>query len=73
MRSATSSSAPLLLYGLAALLHPAARVFGGRGGFREARAAVFWAALLGGPIAVGIALVGAAVEIVAGPRMSSAG
>lgn len=64
--------APLLLYGLAALLHLAARPFGGLGGLRSARAALFWAALLGGPIALAIALTGVAVEIVAGPRMSAA-
>jgi len=42
--------APLLLYAVAALLHLAARAFGGRGGFLGARAALFWAALLGAPI-----------------------
>lgn len=64
--------APLLLYGCAALLHLGARAFGGRGGFLGARASLFWAALLAGPIALGIALAGVAVEIVAGPRMSPA-
>lgn len=61
--------APLLLYGCAALLHLASRVFEGQGGFLGARAALFWAAALAGPIALAVALVGVAVEIVAGPRM----
>jgi hypothetical protein len=41
----------------------------GQGGFLGARAALFWAAALAGPIALAVALVGVAVEIVAGPRM----
>ena len=40
--------APLLAYGLAALVHLAARAFGARGGFLAARAALFWSALAGG-------------------------
>ena len=58
--------APLLFYGLAALLHLAARAFGGRGGYLGARSALFWAALLGGPIALALALAGALVEIAGG-------
>ena len=58
--------APLLFYGLAALLHLAARAFGGRGGFLGARAALFWAALLGAPIALALALAGALLEIAGG-------
>src|SRR5690606_25802348 len=38
--------APLLFYGLAALVHLVARAFGGRGGFAEARAALFFSLLL---------------------------
>lgn len=49
---------PLVAYGLAALVHLAARAFGGRGDWPDARAAVFRAALLGGPIAVALALIG---------------
>lgn len=58
--------APLLFYGLAALLHLVARAFGGRGGFLGARAALFWVALLGAPIALGLALAGALAEIAGG-------
>lgn len=58
--------APLLAYGAAALIHLLARGFGGRGGFLGARAAVFWAALLGAPIALGLALVGVGAELVTG-------
>ncbi len=61
--------APLLLYGLAALMHLAARAFGGRGAFLGARSALFWAALLGGPIALALALAGVLVEIAGGPRL----
>ncbi len=57
--------APLLAYGLAAVLHLAARAFGGRGGFLGARSALFRAALLGAPIAILVALAGVATEIVA--------
>jgi hypothetical protein len=59
--------APLVMYGLAALLHLAARAAGGRGGFLGARAALFWSAMLGGPIALALALTGVAAELVAGP------
>jgi hypothetical protein len=47
--------APLVGYGLAALVHLAARAFGAQGGFLVARAALFWAALLGAPMALGLA------------------
>ena len=60
--------APLLLYALAALVHLAACGFGGRGGFLAARAAVFWAAVLGAPIAMLLALAGVAGEVLAGAR-----
>lgn len=59
--------APLLAYAVAALVHLAARGFGARGGFRAARAALFWSLLLAAPVAIGLALLGAAVEIMA-PR-----
>ncbi len=58
--------APLIGYGLAALVHLGGLVFGARGGFRGARAAVFWALLLGAPIAIGLALVGVAAELASG-------
>lgn len=40
---------PLALYGLAALSRLGARLFGGRGNWRAARAALFWALLLAIP------------------------
>lgn len=58
--------APLLFYGLAAMLHLVGRVFGARGGFLPARAALFWALLLGAPIALGLALVSALAEMALG-------
>jgi hypothetical protein len=61
--------APLLLYGLAALLHLAARAFGGRGGFLGARAALFRTALAGTPIALVLALAGVAAELAGGGRL----
>jgi hypothetical protein len=57
--------APLLAYAAAAVLHLAARAFGGRGGFLGARAALFWAALLGAPIALALALAGVGAELTA--------
>jgi hypothetical protein len=54
--------APLLAYGFAALVHLVARLFGARGGFLPARAAVFWSALLMAPLALALALVGVAAE-----------
>jgi hypothetical protein len=56
---------PLLAYVLAALAHLAARGFGARGGFREARAALFWSLLMVAPVAVALALVGVATEVAA--------
>lgn len=61
--------APLLLYGVAALLHLAARAFGGRGGFLAARAALFWALVLAAPMALGLALAGALLEMAGGGRL----
>jgi hypothetical protein len=61
--------APLLAYGLAALVHLAARAAGGRGGFAEARAAVFWSLLLAAPLALALALAGVAVEAADDPRL----
>jgi hypothetical protein len=57
--------APLLAYGLAAAVHLVARGFGGRGGFRGARAALFFAALLAAPLALGLALLGLVAELAA--------
>lgn len=56
--------APLLAYGLAAVVHLLARPFGARGGFLPARTALFAAMLAGTPLALALALVGA----VAAPR-----
>jgi hypothetical protein len=55
--------APLAAYGLAALVHLAARAFGASGGFLAARAAFFWSALALAPFAVLAALVGVAAEL----------
>ena len=60
--------APLIAYGLAALVHLAARAFGARGSFLAARAALFWSALAGAPVALGVALVGVAAEAAATGR-----
>jgi hypothetical protein len=60
--------APLAAYGLAAALHLVARPFGGRAGFRGARTALFWWALLLAPLTLAVAVLGAAVEVLA-PRL----
>lgn len=60
--------APLLAYGLAALIHLVARGFGATGGFGAARAALFWSLLAAAPLALGLALVGVGVEVAA-PRL----
>ncbi len=60
---------PLIAYGASALVHLGALAFGGRGGFIGARAAVFWSALLGAPIALAVALIGAAGEAVSGRQL----
>ena len=46
--------APLIAYVTAAALHLAARGFGGRARFAEARMALFWSLLLGAPIALAV-------------------
>ncbi len=51
---------PLGLYGAAALIGLACRAFGGRGGWRATRAAVFWTALVAAPAGVMLTLIGAA-------------
>jgi hypothetical protein len=51
--------APLAGYGLAALVHLAARAFGGRGGFLGARAALFWSGLAVSPAVLAIGVAGA--------------
>lgn len=58
--------APLLLYGAAALTHLLARAFGGRGGFLAARSALFWSLLLGGPVALGLSMLGMIGEAAGG-------
>ncbi len=60
--------APLAAYGLAALVHLAARAFGAQGGFLAARSAFFWSALALAPFAVLAALVGVGAELAA-PRV----
>ncbi|MFT3972602.1 MAG: YIP1 family protein [Amaricoccus sp.] len=50
--------APLAAYGVAALAHLVARLFGARGGFLPARSALFAALLAGTPVALGLALLG---------------
>ena len=57
---------PLVAYAGAGLVHLLALGFGARGGFVAARAAVFWSALLGAPIALVLALVGAGAEAATG-------
>jgi hypothetical protein len=57
--------APLVAYGLAAVVHLVARGFGARGGFRAARAALFWSLLMAAPLALLLALAGVAVEVTA--------
>lgn len=61
--------APLLLYGLAAGIHLIARLFGARGGFLSARVALFWSVLLGGPIAMALAMLGMIGEAAFGGRL----
>jgi hypothetical protein len=60
--------APLAAYGLAAVVHLAARGFGAQIGFLAARAAFFWSALALAPFAVLAALVDVAAELAA-PRV----
>lgn len=57
---------PLVLYGLAALAHLAARPFGGSGGYLGARSALFWTLLAGAPVALALALFGVAAEALSG-------
>lgn len=54
--------APLLAYGAAAFVHLLACGFGARGGFRAARAALFWSLLLVAPLTLMLALAGVLVE-----------
>jgi hypothetical protein len=58
--------APLLMYGVAALVHLGARAFGATGPYLHARMALFWALLVGAPIALGLALGGVAAEVAFG-------
>lgn len=60
--------APLIAYAAAAALHLLARPFGARGGFLGARAALFWSALLGAPMALALAALRALVAGGAVPR-----
>ncbi len=51
---------PLGLYAAAALMALVCRRFGGRGGWRDTRAAAFWTALVAAPAGVAFAVAGAA-------------
>jgi hypothetical protein len=53
---------PLVYYGLAALGTGLARACGGRGGWRDGRAAFFWAALVSAPVVVLSGLVALALD-----------
>lgn len=53
---------PLFYYGLAALGTVLARAFGGRGGWRDGRAAFFWAALVSAPVMALTGLAALALE-----------
>lgn len=55
---------PLVAYGLAAVVHLVAQLFGARGGFLAARTALFAAMLAGAPLALALALVGVLAEAV---------
>lgn len=48
---------PLILYGLAAMLHLIARVFGATGGFLSARLSLFWALFVTMPLFLALGLV----------------
>jgi hypothetical protein len=61
--------APVLLYILAPVVRRTARAFGGRGTPLATRTALFWSVLLGGPIALAIALAGMLAEVAAGPAV----
>lgn len=50
---------PLLFYGIAALSHVIARIFGGQGSFRVARLALFWAILVAMPATLLVSLASA--------------
>ena len=52
---------PLVYYGLAALGTALARACGGRGGWRDGRAAFFWAALVSAPVVILSSLVALAL------------
>ncbi len=58
--------APLLMYGVAALVHLGARAFGATGRYLHARMALFWALIVGAPIALVLALIGVAAEATLG-------
>jgi hypothetical protein len=60
-------AAPLLFYAAALVVHGVCRLVGGRGTALEVRIAVFWSLLLAAPLTLGVALVGAVVEVAAGP------
>ncbi|MGG7646354.1 YIP1 family protein [Rhodovulum sp. YNF3179] len=63
--------APLMFYGLAALSHLVARIFGGQGGWLGARIALFWALLAAAPLMLLRGLV--AGFIGAGPALTITG
>jgi hypothetical protein len=61
--------APLLLYGASLVIHGIARLLGGRGTGLASRTALFWSLLLVAPVALLLAVLGAAAEVAGGPRM----
>jgi hypothetical protein len=61
--------APLLAYGLAGVVHLAARAFGGNGTFLAARTALFLTLLAAAPLALAASLLGVAAE--AQPALAS--
>lgn len=63
--------APLLMYGVAALSHGVARLFGGQGTFYGARLALFWSFLAATPLMLLNGLVGGFIG--PGPALSLVG
>lgn len=57
----------LMLYAVAALAGLAARAFGGTGGWKDTRAAVFWAALVAAPVLLAVNVLAALLEPVSEP------
>lgn len=62
---------PLALYASAALIRLAARAFGGVGGWRETRLALFWSGLVSGPLAALLLGFGAALGLGGAARVAA--